>query len=255
MWLFIYYSYGQVGEQIYHVWECDDDTHGFLVHSCFVNDGRGTQFDLMDVDGCPVDPIIQPEVVYDDNLKRAVAETWGYKFSDTSVLNYQCVVELCRKDVGECDGLSPPSCGRSKREIKTVASRRSRRRTGFQPQTQMDLIATVNMLDSLDEDGISDPRTEKFIRKVSEVVCCFTRRKLLAYFKAFDKICRQKYSLKIFDLLQHRFHPRSGIAISPANRTCLSRLTIGVFAITIAFTFIISAATTAILFKRTKFAD
>uniref|UniRef100_A0A915ASY5 ZP domain-containing protein n=1 Tax=Parascaris univalens TaxID=6257 RepID=A0A915ASY5_PARUN len=172
----------------------------------------------MDVDGCPVDPIIQPEVVYDDNLKRAVAETWGYKFSDTSVLNYQCVVELCRKDVGECDGLSPPSCGRSKREIKTVASRRSRRRTGFQPQTQMDLIATVNMLDSLDEDGISDPRTEKFIRKVSE----------------------------------HRFHPRSGIAISPANRTCLSRLTIGVFATTIAFTFIISAATTAILFKRTK---
>lgn len=47
----LYYSYGQVGEQIYHVWECDDDTHGFLVHSCFVNDGRGTQFDLVGITG------------------------------------------------------------------------------------------------------------------------------------------------------------------------------------------------------------
>lgn len=41
----------------------------------------------------------------------------GYKFSDTSVLNYQCVVELCKKEAGECDGLSPPTCGRHKRSI------------------------------------------------------------------------------------------------------------------------------------------
>lgn len=39
-----------------------------------------------------------------------MVETWGYKFSDTSVLNYQCVVELCKKDTGECEGLTPPIC-------------------------------------------------------------------------------------------------------------------------------------------------
>ncbi|MCP9257402.1 Cuticlin-1 [Dirofilaria immitis] len=64
------YSFGQVGEKIYHVWECDDDTQGFLVHSCFVNDGRGTRYDLLDMDGCTIDPIIQPDVQYDEDLSR-----------------------------------------------------------------------------------------------------------------------------------------------------------------------------------------
>ncbi|VDM45215.1 unnamed protein product [Toxocara canis] len=213
-------AYGQVGDRIYHVWECDDDTHGFLVHSCFVNDGRGTQFDLMDVDGCPIDPIIQPEVTYDDDLKRAVAETWGYKFSDTSVLNYQCVVELCKKDVGECEGLSPPSCGRTKREVKNAISKRTRRRMEVPAENVMDLIASVNMLDTLDEDGVSDPRTERFIRKINS---------------------------------EPTFHPRSGIAIVPASRMCLSNFTIAVFTLTVALTFIISAIATAVLFRRTQF--
>lgn len=50
---------------------------------------------------------------------QAVAETWGYKFSDTSALNYQCVLELCKKGTDECDGLTPPACGRIKRSIET----------------------------------------------------------------------------------------------------------------------------------------
>ncbi|CEF61003.1 Zona pellucida domain-containing protein [Strongyloides ratti] len=101
---------GEVGDKIYHVWECDDPTHGFLVHSCYVDDGRGQRFDLLDIDGCAIDPIIQPDVVYDEAHNRAVAETFGYKFADTSVLNYQCVVELCKRASGECEGLTPPDC-------------------------------------------------------------------------------------------------------------------------------------------------
>nr|CTP81155.1 Bm9508 [Brugia malayi] len=118
--------YGQVGEKIYHVWECDDDTQGFLVHSCFVNDGRGTRYDLLDLDGCAIDPIIQPDVQYDEDLKRAVVETWGYKFSDTSVLNYQCVVELCKKSAGECEGLTPPTCTSNNRIRRSIADNNSR---------------------------------------------------------------------------------------------------------------------------------
>lgn len=40
-------SSGKVGDRIFHVWECDDPTHGFLVHSCSVDDGRGSRFDLV----------------------------------------------------------------------------------------------------------------------------------------------------------------------------------------------------------------
>ena len=44
-------------------------------------------------------------------------ETFGYKFSDTTVLNYQCSVELCKRATQECHGLAPPICGRHKRGV------------------------------------------------------------------------------------------------------------------------------------------
>uniref|UniRef100_A0A183BHV3 ZP domain-containing protein n=1 Tax=Globodera pallida TaxID=36090 RepID=A0A183BHV3_GLOPA len=108
---------GKVGDKIFHVWQCDDPAYGFLVHSCAVDDGRGSKFDLLDVDGCAIDPVIQPDVVYVREKKIAYVETFGYKFSDTTVLNYQCSVELCKRANNECQGLSPPICGRQKRGI------------------------------------------------------------------------------------------------------------------------------------------
>lgn len=63
-------SLGKVGDKIFHVWECDDPAYGFLVHSCSVDDGRGSRFDLLDVDGCAIDPIIQPDVSYDPENNR-----------------------------------------------------------------------------------------------------------------------------------------------------------------------------------------
>ncbi|VDL72518.1 unnamed protein product [Nippostrongylus brasiliensis] len=92
---------GAVGEKVYHVWKCDSMATRFLLHSCSVGDGRGDKVDLIDVDGCAVDPAIQPDVHYDDS-NRAVVEVSGYKFSDATVLNYECVLELCRSDA-ECD--------------------------------------------------------------------------------------------------------------------------------------------------------
>uniref|UniRef100_A0A1I7V653 ZP domain-containing protein n=1 Tax=Loa loa TaxID=7209 RepID=A0A1I7V653_LOALO len=168
--------YGQVGEKIYHVWECDDDTQGFLVHSCFVNDGRGTRFDLLDLDGCAIDPIIQPDVQYDEDLRRAVVETWGYKFSDTSVLNYQCVVELCKKSAGECEGLIPPTCTSSNRIRRSVANndssvileRNTHQTSNLRHIHQMDLVATLSMLDNIEENGLSDPRSRYLKQEITQ---------------------------------------------------------------------------------------
>ncbi|KAK6112364.1 Zona pellucida-like domain family protein [Brugia pahangi] len=168
--------YGQVGEKIYHVWECDDDTQGFLVHSCFVNDGRGTRYDLLDLDGCAIDPIIQPDVQYDEDLKRAVVETWGYKFSDTSVLNYQCVVELCKKSAGECEGLTPPTCTSNNRIRRSIADNNSsiilkkdaHDVSDLHNSHQIDLVATVSMLDNIEENGAFDPRSRYLVREVSQ---------------------------------------------------------------------------------------
>jgi len=147
--------YAKVGDKIFHVWECDDETQGFLVHSCWVNDGRGHRFDLLDIDGCAVDPIIQADIKYEPSLTKAYVETHGYKFSDTSVLNYQCVVELCKKAQGECEGLTPPNCGRGKRSVKTVMVQKTleskpERLAGS--DNEFDLVTSMDVLDTLEED-------------------------------------------------------------------------------------------------------
>jgi len=116
-----------------------------------VNDGRGNRFDLLDIDGCAIDPIIMPDVKYEASLQKASVETWGFKFSDTSVLNFQCVVELCKKAQGECNGLTPPSCGRGKRSVDNQALKPMHKRTemgeGF------DLVSTVDVIDNLEPEG------------------------------------------------------------------------------------------------------
>jgi hypothetical protein len=151
-------KYAKVGDKIYHAWECDDPNQGILVHSCWVNDGRGNRFDLLDIDGCAIDPIIQPDVKYEDSLLKASVETWAYKFSDTSVLDYQCVVELCKKAQGECNGLTPPVCGRGKRSVDTMVMkanhtrRTDTKRVESNRDNELDLIANMNVLDTIDEE-------------------------------------------------------------------------------------------------------
>lgn len=147
--------YAKVGDKIFHAWECDDDAQGFLVHSCWVNDGRGQRFDLLDIDGCAVDPIIQADIKYDASLTRAFVETHGYKFSDTSVLNYQCVLELCKKAQGECDELTPPKCGRGKRSVdpsRLISVSHKLRREEDLKENEMEVVAGVDILDTLEEE-------------------------------------------------------------------------------------------------------
>lgn len=64
------FSYGTVGEKIYHVWECDNQNYGFLVHSCFVNDGRSTRFDLV--------RYYFSSLVTDQNLSKILYKLWRY---------------------------------------------------------------------------------------------------------------------------------------------------------------------------------
>lgn len=46
-------EYAQLGDHIYHRWECLDkhDTFGMLVHSCYVDDGFGDRVNILDDTG------------------------------------------------------------------------------------------------------------------------------------------------------------------------------------------------------------
>lgn len=219
--------YAKVGDKIFHAWECDDETQGFLVHSCWVNDGRGHRFDLLDIDGCAVDPIIQPDIKYDPSLTRAYVETHGYKFSDTSVLNYQCVVELCKKAQGECDGLTPPNCGRGKRSVglntivvqHTIENKSADRIIGA--ENEFDVVASVDVLDTLEEDldqaGVPD---------------------------------------ELLNQLNGRpdYHPRSGLSLGvPKDKFCLSTPTFGIMLAITVILFLTAVITSSFLCFRVRY--
>jgi hypothetical protein len=161
--------YAKIGDKIYHTWSCDDPEQGFLVHSCMVNDGRGNVFDLLDIDGCAIDPIIQPDISYSENLDLAHVETHGYKFSDTSVLDYMCVLELCKKAAGECNGFVPPTCGRGKRRrrnavVVSPGDEIDPARIG----SEMDVASTLQILDTLDEDAEVSGPDAKLMKELNQ---------------------------------------------------------------------------------------
>lgn len=188
--------YGKVGDKIYHTWECDDESQGFLVHSCWVNDGRGNRFDLLDIDGCAVDPIIQADIKYDESLTKAFTESWGYKFSDTSVLNYQCVLELCKKAQGECDGLTPPLCGRGKRSARatmlvngTMNNKAHRKHDeAALKENEMDVVSAIDILDTLSADDLDEPTIpSELMRNLNGPSAAFHPRRYVAADS--DRLC------------------------------------------------------------------
>ncbi|OZC11433.1 zona pellucida-like domain protein [Onchocerca flexuosa] len=119
-------EYAQLGEHIYHRWECHDqaDTFGMLVHSCYVDNGFGDRVDILDDRGqvdlllassidhfrCGIDPILLMTPDYDETLRLATKSYHVFKYADRPVLQFQCQITLCLKLDASCVGLTPPNC-------------------------------------------------------------------------------------------------------------------------------------------------
>ncbi|KAK0422839.1 hypothetical protein QR680_007817 [Steinernema hermaphroditum] len=106
--------FANVGERVTHVWQCDQVAgfvYGMLIHSCYVDDGHGNKFDLIDDRGCGLDKYLLPEIVYDEHSITAYANTHVFKYADKVQLYFTCTVQLCFKHDGGCDGVTPPNCG------------------------------------------------------------------------------------------------------------------------------------------------
>ncbi|KAM3723953.1 Cuticlin-6 [Dirofilaria immitis] len=105
-------EYAQLGEYVYHRWECHDqaDTFGMLVHSCYVDNGFGDRVDILDETGCGVDAILLMTPDYDKTLRLATKPYHVFKYADRPVLQFQCQITLCIKFDEGCIGLTPPNC-------------------------------------------------------------------------------------------------------------------------------------------------
>uniref|UniRef100_A0A1I7XEW7 ZP domain-containing protein n=1 Tax=Heterorhabditis bacteriophora TaxID=37862 RepID=A0A1I7XEW7_HETBA len=151
-------QYAQVGEALYHVWQCESDMFSMLVHSCFVDDGNGQdRKPLLDEHGCAIDPIIVPDLVYNKENNLAFVEVNAFKFADKISTYFQCAVSTCMISEGMCVGKTPPRCGpaiqhfRIVREVPTVRNKTHTKWVHL--DNTMDLSAQKITVLDLEENG------------------------------------------------------------------------------------------------------
>ncbi|XGW19947.1 hypothetical protein V3C99_003622 [Haemonchus contortus] len=131
-------TYANVGEMVYHVWECNPPDMGMLVKKCFVTDGDGEDHAVIDYDGCSTDSFLLSELIYDQNLMKAHAISQVFKYADSNQLYFTCQIRLCQRQMGMCQDVTPPSCGLDR-------PNRTRRATSHWDDPEID-VATHEML-------------------------------------------------------------------------------------------------------------
>ncbi|KAL3078967.1 hypothetical protein niasHS_014749 [Heterodera schachtii] len=117
----------RVGDIVEHQWICNGreanderrnsdngermaQMFGLLVHDCFVDDGKSRREKVVDSKGCSKDPLILPTPVYSSDSLRATIVSSVAKFPDGDLVGFQCSITVCMRDLGKCDGFTPPNC-------------------------------------------------------------------------------------------------------------------------------------------------
>lgn len=93
-----------------------------LVHSCFVRDGIGSEFPLLDKRGsafiynnikkklnyrCPTDDTLMKPITYSPLLNESYTPPLAaFKFAEQMIVYFKCQITLCRKRDNGCEGIS-----------------------------------------------------------------------------------------------------------------------------------------------------
>ncbi|KJH53496.1 zona pellucida-like domain protein [Dictyocaulus viviparus] len=153
-------QYAQVGQQVTHQWICDNESswvYGMLIHSCFVDDGQGNIFELIDNRGCSKDSYLLPEIKYDSDSLSAFTEANVFKYADKAQIYFTCTVQLCYKHDGGCDGITPPICERDPNLTNTPTFRQFFDQSHQQIETSHDVLSSSREYESseVDDDSLS----------------------------------------------------------------------------------------------------
>ncbi|KAK6107209.1 Zona pellucida-like domain family protein [Brugia pahangi] len=103
-------KYARIGDRVLHQWHCDDQMYGILINNCYVTDGFGKRSEVIDSNGCSIDPILITGIRYSSDLQRAYGESMVFKFADRPGVWFFCQIQMCMKKEGMCSGITPPSC-------------------------------------------------------------------------------------------------------------------------------------------------
>uniref|UniRef100_A0A1I7Z966 ZP domain-containing protein n=1 Tax=Steinernema glaseri TaxID=37863 RepID=A0A1I7Z966_9BILA len=113
-------KFAVIGQQVYHQWKCESETTEtfcMLVHSCKVDDERGTSVPMLDADGCSLDKYVLNNLEYPEDL-TAGQEAHVFKFADRPALFFQCQIAITLKEPAtECPR---PSCKAPERVRRAI---------------------------------------------------------------------------------------------------------------------------------------
>ncbi|KHJ88429.1 zona pellucida-like domain protein [Oesophagostomum dentatum] len=112
----------QVGDLIYHVWDCPSEVYGMMIHDCSIVDGQGNNHTVIDSLGCSTDTFLMPELTYSDDLTRSFTAASAFNFPDQQSVYFNCQVRICYKLDDGCANITPPRCGFISSQDDTLAS-------------------------------------------------------------------------------------------------------------------------------------
>uniref|UniRef100_A0A0N5A9R2 ZP domain-containing protein n=1 Tax=Syphacia muris TaxID=451379 RepID=A0A0N5A9R2_9BILA len=159
-----------VGSKLLHKWICDSTAPSLwcmTVHSCFVEDGSGTQFVILDDNGCAVDRYLLDNLEYGPGELQAQKEAHAFKFADKVVVNFQCSVKLDIRD-GECPRPQCKDLSNKRRALK----KRSNTEVVIDRGNEMDVRAQqIDVLDPQIDFGLSgdDSHLVTALRRINRV--------------------------------------------------------------------------------------
>ncbi|CAB3405146.1 unnamed protein product [Caenorhabditis bovis] len=89
-------KFAQLGDVIYHVWECPSKTYEMFVHDCSVVDVENSNNKkVIDEKGCSEDVFIMPNIVYNDNRTKAFVSSNAFNFPDQMSVRFNCQIQIC----------------------------------------------------------------------------------------------------------------------------------------------------------------
>ncbi|PAV58711.1 hypothetical protein WR25_04006 [Diploscapter pachys] len=101
-------------------WTPDYDMYYMLVHDCYVEDGNGERFQVIDAKGCSLDKYTLATPTYADSRMSASVEAFTFKFPDRTNVDFRCSITFCQKDEERCQRRIPPRCDESTREKRSI---------------------------------------------------------------------------------------------------------------------------------------
>ncbi|KAK5974438.1 ZP domain-containing protein [Trichostrongylus colubriformis] len=112
----------QVGDIIYHVWNCPSEVYGMMIHDCSIVDGQGNNHTVIDSDGCSTDTFLMPELMYSADLTTSFTAASAFNFPDQQSVYFNCQVRICYKLDEGCSSITPPRCGPMNSQDEVLAS-------------------------------------------------------------------------------------------------------------------------------------